>query len=54
VERAACAARGRLPAPIPLFEVREFGGVGLAVALGDNTELADAVAKLRAGPVLAP
>ena len=37
-----------------LFEVREFGGVRLAVALGDNAELADAVAKLRAGPVLAP
>jgi aminoglycoside 2''-phosphotransferase len=35
-----------------LSEHREFGGVRLAAALGDEGELADAVRKLRAGPVL--
>ncbi len=36
-----------------LFEVRQFGGVRLARELGDETELVDAVAKLRAGSILA-
>jgi len=36
-----------------LFEVRQFGGVRMAGTLGDETELVDAVAKLRAGSILA-
>jgi aminoglycoside 2''-phosphotransferase len=34
------------------WEAREFWGVRLAVELGDEAELTDAVRKLRAGPVL--
>jgi len=34
------------------WEVREFWGISLALELGDEAELQDAVRKLRAGPVL--
>jgi aminoglycoside 2''-phosphotransferase len=36
-----------------IFRAREFGGVRQAVQLGDETELADAVSKLRRSSILA-
>jgi aminoglycoside phosphotransferase (APT) family kinase protein len=50
------SARGDDPAlryrAARLAELREFGGIRLAVAVDDDAELADAVRKLRAGPIL--
>jgi aminoglycoside phosphotransferase (APT) family kinase protein len=36
------------------WELRELYGIRLALELGDEEELADSVAKLRAGPILRP
>jgi len=35
-----------------LYELREFGGVRRAAAIGDDTEFADAVEKLRRSAIL--
>jgi aminoglycoside 2''-phosphotransferase len=37
-----------------LAQLREFGGVRISLALGDEAELADSLRKLRAGPILRP
>ncbi len=35
-----------------LAQRREFGGIRISLELGDEEELAESVAKLRAGPIL--